>query len=151
MILYFAADLLWASKIKGTADALGLSARPVRTLEMLEARLAEYAAPHSDPVKALVVEITSPGGAGEEAEGPGKLEIAMTLIQRLRAGAKAAGEGGIRVLAFGPHVEVEALRAAKSAGADAVMTRGAFGDRLPEVLRELVERSPGTHSPKTPV
>jgi hypothetical protein len=132
MILYFAADLLWASKIKGTADALGLTARPVRTLEMLEARLAEYAAPNPDPIRALIVEI-APSQGTDEAE-PSKLEIAMALIRRAQA------VPGVRVLAFGPHVEVEALRAAKAAGAGAVMTRGTFGDRLPEVLQDLARQ-----------
>ena len=41
MILYAAADLIWASRIKGVADSLEVPARPARDLAMLEARLAD--------------------------------------------------------------------------------------------------------------
>lgn len=118
MIAYFAADLLWASKIKGTAEAAGVAARPVRSVEMLEARLQD------SPVKALVVDLE--GG-----------ETAMDLIKRLRAGSKVEAEREIRVLAFGPHVAVEMLQGAKDAGANAVMTRGAFHGKMLEVLKML--------------
>ncbi len=111
MILYAAADLIWATKIKGTADALGVAARPARTLEMLEARLAD------SPVTALLVDLEK----GEEA---------LTLISR----GKAAG---VRVLAWGPHVAKEMLQAARDAGATDVMTRGAFDHNLPELLTRL--------------
>ncbi len=134
MIVFHAADLLWASKIKGTADALGLAARPVRTLEMLEARLGD------SPVTALIVDLDAP-------------DVAMALIERVRrivqvepplAGrasgppsSETAARSKIRVVAFGPHVAVEHLRAAKRAGADTVLTRGAFHTRLPELLKAL--------------
>lgn len=118
MIVYFAADLLWASKIKGTAEAVGVAARPVRSIEMLEARLGD------SPVKALVVDLE--GG-----------EVAMELIRRLRGGAKSPTESAVRVLAFGPHVATEALAGAKAAGADVVMPRGGFSARMPEILKQL--------------
>ncbi len=41
MILVHAADLLWATKIRATADACGVAVRPVRNVDMLEARLAD--------------------------------------------------------------------------------------------------------------
>jgi len=117
MVLYLASDLLWASKIKGTADALGVPARPVRNAEMLAARLAE-ATPQA-PVRALVVDLEA--GAA-----------AFDLIKQVRAAAP-----GARVVAFGPHVAVEALRAAHEAGAHEVMPRGAFASGLPEILTRL--------------
>jgi hypothetical protein len=40
------------------------------------------------------------------------------------------------VVAFGPHVETAALESAQAAGADRVMTRGAFVRRLAEVVGE---------------
>lgn len=135
MILVHAADLLWATKIRATADACGVAVRPVRNVEMLEARLAD------SPVRGLVVDLDAP-------------EIAMALIARVRqefgpaavgkpfgdpvsGPAKADPAQAIRVLAFGPHVAVQALHAAKAAGADVVMTRGAFNARLGETLRNL--------------
>ena len=118
MILFHAADLIWATKIKGTAEALGLAARPVRNLEMLDARLAD------SPVGALIVDLDAP-------------EIALALIGRIRRADSPAGERSIRVLAFGPHVAVDQLRAAKEAGADSVMARGGFNAHMPSILKDL--------------
>ena len=118
MILYFAADLLWGTRIKSTADALSIPCRPARTPEMLAARLAD-----SD-VRALIVDL--------ETGEPG-----LDLITRLRA---ADPGRHVRVVAFGPHVEVEMLRRAREVGADEAMPRGAFDQRLPRLLTELAGR-----------
>jgi hypothetical protein len=118
MILYAAADLVWASKIKATADALGVPARPVRTLEMLEARLGD-----TSPV-ALLVDLDK----GEEG---------LALIQRLRGPTATDAQRAVRVLAWGPHVAKDLLQSAREAGADDVMTRGAFDAHLEEVLLRL--------------
>lgn len=138
MILYLAADLIWASKIKATAESLGVACRPVRNMEMLEARLAD-----SD-VRALVLDLDvaemamqmvgrakreqrmedPPRRGGSEAEQPG-------------AGGAKASVRAIRVLAFGPHVAREELNAAKQAGADEVLTRGAFDHNMDQVLLRL--------------
>lgn len=124
MILYLAADLIWASKIKATADSLGLACRPVRNLEMLEARLAD-----SD-VKALVVDLDVP-------------EMAIGMVGRVKGqrGKGADGQREIRVLAFGPHVAREALAAAQAAGADEVMTRGGFDHNMDQILLRLGARA----------
>lgn len=118
MILYLAADLLWASKIKGTAEALGLACRPVRTMEMLEARLAD------SPVVALIVDLDKP-------------EDAMAMLARLRGPTASEADRRVRVVAFGPHVAKEELHAAREAGADAVMTRGGFDHSMQDVLIKL--------------
>jgi CheY-like chemotaxis protein len=122
MILYFATDLLWASKIKGVADALGLPCRPVRTVEMLEARLAD-----TEPT-AILLDLTTP-------------ETAMGLIARLRDDRAGPKERAIRVIAFGPHVEKDALQAARNAGADEVLTRGALDHHMEEILLKLAARA----------
>lgn len=131
MILYLAADLLWASKIKATADALGLPCRPVRNLDMLEARLAD------SPVRALIVDLDV-------------AEMALAMIARVKGrgiGHQASGISikqdpaaaslPIRVLAFGPHIEKNTLQAARDAGADDVLTRGAFDHHMDGVLTKL--------------
>src|SRR5207302_1577912 len=86
-------------------------------LDMLEARLAD------SPVRSLIVDLEA--------------EFAMPLIHRLRAEGADEKAKSVRIVAFGPHVAIEALQAAKQAGADAVMARGAFGGRLPQILQEL--------------
>ena len=119
MILYHSADLFWATRIKGTADALGIPARPVRSVQMLEARLAD-----SD-VRALVVDLDAP-------------EVAIELIRRSMADqSTASASKPIRVIAYGPHVAVEAFAAAKAAGAQRVLARGAFSRHLAEWLAAL--------------
>ncbi len=133
MIAYLASDLLWASKIKGVADVLGLPCRPVRTMDMLEARLGD-----SD-VRGLVVDLEAPE------------ELALAMIRRAKhSHAPITGERephpnllgprSIRVVAFGPHVARERLQAARDAGADDVMPRGAFAAHLEDVLLRLAGR-----------
>ena len=131
MVVYCAADLLWSTRIKATADGIGVPCRPVRNLDMLRARLAD-----SD-VRGLIVDLET-GDTG------------LGLIRALRGGGDRgelpvadghlAPEGRVRILAFGPHVAVEMFEAAKRAGADRVLARGAFDRGLVEVLRGLEER-----------
>lgn len=123
MVLYLASDLLWATRIKSCADDIPVAARPVRTLEMLESRLAD------SPVRGVLLDLA----AGEEGkEG----EVAFAMLKRLK-GEGAGSTGGVRVVVFGPHVQAEQLAAAKGAGADAVMTRGGLDANLAKVLLEL--------------
>lgn len=136
MIAYFPSDLVWATRIKSTAEAVGLSARPVRSVDMLRERFAD------SPVTSLIVDLA------------GDVELGLDLIRAARAhespqaatttgggGAEAAPQGTaaprLRIIAFGPHVEREALQAARSAGADEVLPRGAFANNLPDILLRL--------------
>lgn len=121
MVLYCAADLLWATRIKATADSLGIPCRPARSVEMLKARLAD-----SD-VRALILDLDA-------------AESSLSLLAALRGAAGSPGldpDRRVRVLAFGPHVAVELFEQARAAGADDVLARGAFDRRLPEVLAAL--------------
>lgn len=123
MIVYLAADLLWATRIKSTADGLGLPCRPVRTLEMLEARLADGG------VSALIVDLDT-------------AEAGLALIERLHSPSASDEERAIRILAFGPHVQKELFQLARDAGADEVLARGVFDRNLPEILVNLEGRGP---------
>lgn len=118
MIVYLAADLIWATRIKSTAEAIGVEARPVRSIDMLEARLAD-----SD-ISALIVDLDS-------------AEAALGLVGRLKGPDADASHRRIRVVAFGPHVHKELFDEARQAGADEVLTRGAFDHNLPEILLHL--------------
>jgi hypothetical protein len=124
MILYLAADLLWATKIKGVADALGLPARPVRTMEMLEARLAD------SKVSAILLDLDKP-------------EEALAMIARLRGPGASDADRRVRVLCWGPHVERDLFERARAAGADQVMTRGGFDRSMPDVLLRLAAPGEG--------
>jgi hypothetical protein len=142
MIVFYGSDLTWAVKIKSTAEALGIHARPARSIDMLEARLAD--SPPEPVMIAFIADLAEP-------------EIALSLIERVRDENRRRSEkreeelalGGssgeeesptrkpIRILAFGPHVEVDALQRARDLGAHEVMTRGAFSANLPDILVRL--------------
>jgi len=124
MLLYAAADLIWASKIKGVADAVGVPARPVRTMDMLEARLAELPPGSDGGVVALLVDLD-------------KGDDAMALIRRVKTNPASKS---VRVLAWGPHVAKDLMHQAREAGADDVLTRGAFDHSMDEILLALAGR-----------
>ena len=102
VVLYLAADLLWASKIKAHADAAGVPCRPVRSVEMLEARLSERG--QGPAVRCLLVDLEKP-------------EEAMAMIGRLRGTGASAEDRAVRIVAFGPHVLTELFESARRAGA----------------------------------
>jgi hypothetical protein len=133
IIVYFAADLLWGTRIKAEAAAIGVAARPVRTTDMLAARLAD------SRVVAMLVDLDAP-------------DTAIELIRHARAHEaatpNAASASRIRILAFGPHVEVERFAQARAAGADIVMARGGLARSLGRVLLDLA-RSPAADSTLT--
>lgn len=120
MILYSAADLLWATRIKAAADDLGIPARPVRDLTMLEARLVEGG------VTSLIVDLEA-------------FRTAEALVRRLRGPDAGPRETAVRIVAFGPHVATDQFEAIRAAGADEVMPRGSFDRRLIEVLRNCAQ------------
>lgn len=97
MILYLAADLIWATRIKGVADALGLPCRPARTVEMLDARLAD------SPVSAVLLDLEKP-------------DEALAMLARLRGPAAGERERAVRVLCWGPHVAKDLLQRARAPG-----------------------------------
>lgn len=112
-ILYLAADLIWATKIKSTADSLGVNARPVRTVDMLAARLDD-----TDPA-ALLLDLEA-------------AEAAWALLDLLAERGVA-----LTTVAWGPHVAVDLMDEARRRGVSFVMTRGAFNTNLPKLLTGL--------------
>lgn len=125
MLLYFAADLIWATRIKGVADDLGVPARPIRNVEMLAARLAD------SPVRAALIDLDN-------------AESALAIIDALHAARKSApadnSHSTIRIVAFGPHVLKELFQTAREHGCDEVLTRGALEHNLPEIVLSLAGR-----------
>lgn len=118
MILYAAADLVWATRIKSTAESLGIPCRPARTPEMLRARLDE------GPVRAILLDLDDPAQA-------------FALLEVLRGEHAGPLELGVRVVVWGPHVATDLFERARREGADEVMARGSFSSTLPGLLRRL--------------
>ena len=114
MILYACTDLFFATRIRSTAETLGVATRPARDGEALAERLDDA----REPVHAVMVDLE----LGEQANA---------LIRQ----AKSYDAAPV-VIAFGSHVAKEVLQAASDAGADHVLPRSAFTAKLPELLEQ---------------
>jgi len=107
-------DLLFGSRVTGTAEALGLAVYSVRTADEL-LRQAEVRRP-----ACVLVDLHNP-----------TLAIAE-VVPALKA------MGPVRVIAYGSHVEAATLRAAREAECDRVLPRSQFVEELPRALVEWV-------------
>jgi DNA-binding NarL/FixJ family response regulator len=104
-------DLLFASRVTGTARALNLPVTPARTPAALLA-LAQQQLP-----TCVIVDLSHPGLA----------------VADLLAGLRAL-PARPRVVAYGSHVDAATLRAARDAGCDVVLPRSQFVAELPTAL-----------------
>jgi CheY-like chemotaxis protein len=105
-------DLMFVSRISGTARDLGLAVKAARSTEAL-VRLARQQAP-----RCVIVDLSNPG-----------LDLASLLGQLGEIGAPMP-----RVVAYGSHVDAETLRRAREAGCDPVLPRSKFVEELPRAL-----------------
>lgn len=105
-------DLMFTSKVTGTAAALGLRIEVVGTIESLSTRAAA-----SWP-RAVFIDLAYPDFDPR------------IVIEQL------AGFPRPRVIAFGSHVDIDRLEAARQAGCDEVMPRSRFSSTLPEILQQ---------------
>lgn len=105
-------DLLFTSRITGTAHGLGLRVLPARTSDAL-LELARRERPAG-----VLIDLANPG-----------LDL-PDLLARLQ---DTRGERP-RVVAYGSHVDAATLRAARAAGCDPVLPRSKFVEDLPREL-----------------
>jgi hypothetical protein len=108
--LALVSDLILATKIRSTGQALGRPVEVVRTLDDL--RIAAAAGGASQ----VIVDLDAAG-----------LDVAAVVTA-----ARAAGVP--RVVGFLSHVNVERAQAASAAGVDEVLARSAFSANLPSLL-----------------
>lgn len=101
-------DLIFFSRMAGTARAKGLAVRQVRTSEELLAAAA----------------VKPPAGVILDLQNPG-LDL-TSVLNELRALCPVMPP----VTAYGSHVEATALRAAREAGCDHVLPRSKFAALL---------------------
>jgi DNA-binding NarL/FixJ family response regulator len=102
-------DLIFTSRIVGTAQALGLPMQSRKTVDAL-IDLAKQ-----DPPSCVILDLQHPG-----------LDL-PSFLERLREVCPTMP----RVVGYGSHVEAATLRAARQAGCDPVLPRSAFVERLP--------------------
>lgn len=109
-------DLMFTVKITGTAQALGRSVKVAGDLERASALIAE------DRPAAVFVDLAAGPIAGPEA------------LARLQAEAGP----DVPFIAFGSHVDADALAAARDAGCREVMPRSKFTMQLPDLIRRYL-------------
>jgi DNA-binding NarL/FixJ family response regulator len=114
-------DLIFTSRVTGTARALGLVVKPARTVETLT-RLARELAP-----RCVILDLANPG---------------LVIADLLGWLAQECGQRP-RVVAYGSHVDTATLRAARAAGCDVVLPRSKFVEELPRGLPEWLRPGPG--------
>jgi DNA-binding NarL/FixJ family response regulator len=100
-------DLIFNSRITGTARDLGLSMVPVRSAEVLSEMATRR------PPRCVIIDLANPG-----------LDLPV-LMQRLAASVPPP-----RVVAYGSHVDTATLKAAREAGCDPVLPRSKFVEVL---------------------
>ena len=108
-VVALAADLMFASRIRGAAEAAGR--------ELVLVRRAAELAPTVERVGARLVLVDLDGRSGDP----------VAAIAALKANATTAG---VPVVAFGSHVAKDLLESARDAGAERVLARSAFVQRL---------------------
>jgi DNA-binding NarL/FixJ family response regulator len=104
-------DMIFTSKIAGTASALG---RPIRVVATAVQALASV----GQETRVVLIDLSSPRSTTAEL---------ASLCAGLPSGAK--------VIAYGSHVEVDRLREARAAGCHLVLPRSEFTERLAELLQ----------------
>ncbi len=105
-------DLIFSSRVRGTARAGGLQVQTARTVDAL-VDLAAQTHP-----RAVIVDL---GFTGLQLE---------SLLGRLREATPVMP----RVVAYGSHVDTATLRAARAAGCDPVLARSRFVEELAQEL-----------------
>lgn len=111
-VVFLTSDLMFSSQVLGAANRLGLKVQFVAG--------SDLAGKLSSECRLVLVDLSLPGLKLTEA------------IAAVRATAPAA-----QIVAYGPHVNEQALAAAEAAGADLVLSRGQFHKQYAELLRDV--------------
>jgi CheY-like chemotaxis protein len=117
-------DLIFFSRVSGSARAAGLAVRMVRTPADL------IAAARAEAPRGVILDLHNPD-----------LDLPALL-----ADLKEACPAMPHVVAYGSHVEAATLRAARDAGCDLVLARSKFVREVEEKISEWL----GANSPPTP-
>ena len=120
MIVYSCQDLIFATKIRSTAEALDLPSRPARNSDALQRRLDQIDdGKINEPVSVVLIDLDLG-------------DVGLDHIQQVKT-----HDANIPVIAFGSHVETQRLGDAKQRGADFVMPRSTFTTNLTEMLQRF--------------
>jgi len=114
IVLLWVNDLIFETKIRSTAQALGVALFSVRNIAALSAEL-DRARP-----SLVIVDLNASGADPIEAVATAKTHAAKP-----------------RVVAYVSHVDADLAARAQAAGVDEVMPRSRFSTQLPQVLAGL--------------
>lgn len=106
------ADLIFAARIRAAAEQEGVEVSLARTVRQAGEMVG-------GDTRSLIVDLDTRSGDP------------VGLIERVKQ-----SQPQVRVLAYVSHVREDTIAAAREAGADQVIARGAFAKRLPELLLE---------------
>jgi hypothetical protein len=112
--LLFTRDLFFASKVTGTAQALGLVVRSGSSLEQLRESVG------ADDLKLVILDLDCAGITPAD------------VMAALPAG------NAVSTVAFGPHVHEQQLADAREAGFHQVLPRSKFSTGLVEILKSAL-------------
>lgn len=139
LIIAFVADLMFASRIEPVARQLGFR------LEWVESA-AQVVPPDAEPLptRQLAEHISGPAAALFEwltAEYPALLIFdlnnhAVPWREWIPILASSPATRRIPILCYGSHVEADAIRAARDAGAKEVVARSRFVSAMPELIKK---------------
>jgi|SRR5438132_8407567 len=116
-------DMIFTSRITGTAQALGLKMKPARSMAALQALITGHWP------NCIIVDLANPS---------------LDLVELLGF-LKESGTNVPQVIAYGSHVDTATLKAAREAGCDVVLPRSKFVEDLPKALAEwMASRSKAT-------
>jgi DNA-binding NarL/FixJ family response regulator len=107
-------DLIFSTKITGTARAVGLDMQVVGSPHAAAERLS------ASPASCVI------------------LDLGLPSITPDHIRAIVAAAAGSPVVAFGSHVDAAQLESARTAGCSDVMPRSRFAATLPQLLGQLV-------------
>lgn len=117
MIAFVASDLLWSSRIKATADTLGVPTKRIFNAEGLNAVI------ETGNLRLVLIDLES--------------EDADEIIAALRGPNATDRARETSALAWAPHVLVEVMHKASNAGIERVLPRGAFSSKLEQIITEI--------------
>ena len=106
-VLFFSGDLIFASRVRGAAEAAGCDFK-------LAGRWPD--APPTE-IRAAILDLAT------------KSKSIDVIVESWKTHAP-----DVPLIAYGPHVQIDSLRAARAAGVPTVLTRGQFDAALPTIF-----------------